>query len=156
MTCICTIVPPPFKLKVVLPTSFEYQLVLSNGQCLDNFDVYFWGPTYMSRLTQFRELFCFQEDIRLQSSKLTCMHSQRLHGHAILALGNFKSVWRIQNVLMRIRIPIFKLMRIRIRLRIQVLLLGREILFLQIFNYCFLSLPKLVMSNFSARMREEG
>ena len=28
--------------------------------------------------------------------------------------------------------------------------------FLQIFNYCFQSLPKLVMCNFSARMREEG
>ena len=28
--------------------------------------------------------------------------------------------------------------------------------FLQIFIYCFQSLPKLVMCNFSARMREEG
>ena len=42
-----------------------------------------------------------------------------------------KSVWRIQNVLMRIRIriPLFKLMRIRIRLRIQILLLGGKIVF---------------------------
>ena len=29
-------------------------------------------------------------------------------------------------------------------------------IFLQIFNYCFQSLPKIVMCNFSARMREEG
>ena len=31
-----------------------------------------------------------------------------------------------------------------------------NIYFLQIFNYCFQSLPKLIMCFFSARMREEG
>ena len=36
--------------------------------------------------------------------------------------GVMGTVWRIENVLMRIRIPLFKLMRIRIRLRIQILL----------------------------------
>ena len=60
----------------------------------------------------------------------------------------FKAVWRIQNVLMQIwiRIRLFKLTRIRIR--ICILLLGWEIDFLQIFYYCFQSLPKLVMCNF--------
>ena len=37
---------------------------------------------------KFCELFCFCEDIRLQSSKFACLHSQRLRGHAILALCN--------------------------------------------------------------------
>ena len=37
-----------------------------------------------------------------------------------------------------------------------ILLLGLDIFFLQISIYCFQSLQKLVMCNFSARMREEG
>ena len=58
---------------------------------------------------------------------------------------------------MRIRIPLFKLMRIRI----QILLLGWGIFFLQIFNFCFQSLPKLVICNFlsknaGGRVRGEG
>ena len=70
---------------------------------------------------------------------------------------SFWAVWRIQNVLMQIWIPLFKLMRIWIRIhQIQILLLGWEIFFFKSSTmYCFQSLPKLVSVIFSVRMQEE-
>ena len=45
------------------------------------------GP-HMNRLKRFCELIRFLENIRLKSSKITCLRSQRLREHASLALGN--------------------------------------------------------------------
>ena len=42
----------------------------------------------MNRLKQFRGHFRFREDIRVQSSKISCPRIQRLRGNAILALDN--------------------------------------------------------------------
>ena len=39
---------------------------------------------YINKLKRFSELFCFREDIRLQSSKFACQISQRLRGEHIL------------------------------------------------------------------------
>ena len=70
------------------------------------------------------------------------------NGHPV----QYIAVWRIQSVLMRIRIPLFKLTRIRIQLRIQKLFSYSERekkISYQIFIFLLLhNLTKLVMCNF--------
>ena len=75
---------------------------------------------------------------------LPCYYSRSKNSWTVL----FLPVWRIQNVLMRIRvrIPLFKLMRIRIQI---FLARERKYVFFQIFIFLLLhNLTKLVMCNF--------
>ena len=69
-----------------------------------------------------------------------------------LALLIFKPVWRIQNVLMRIRIPLFELMRIRI----QTFFSYGENFFSNLHFFFSIILQNLSCVIFSVTMREEG
>ena len=74
-------------------------------------------------------------------------------------LTGYEAVWRILDVLMRIRIPLFKLMRIQIRSRIQQKIIARERekKFLPNLHFFLLNnLTQLFMHNFLTNNEEGG